>query len=124
MRRVRTHDPTAYLLALAGIAFVAGFGLLAVEQTGFGEHVHRWHHFWWLVGVFVVGVGIALTITSIVAFVREMKDVEVEATSESSIASPQSTGPGGEIEEEIVRKFRSPAGKRRSQWLPGGRRRS
>jgi hypothetical protein len=114
MRHVRTSDPVGYLLGLAGIAFVAGFGLLAVEQAGFGEHVHRWVHFWWLFGVVVVGAGLLLVIASIVAFVREMRHVEVEATSEIPAAPTRTTTTTGEIEEEIVRKFR-PAGQRKTR---------
>ena len=73
MRRLRLHDPPGYLLALAAVALLAGFGLMGYEGARFGEHADPWHHFWFDLGVGFIGLALVLVIASVVLFVREMR---------------------------------------------------
>lgn len=71
MRRLRTHDPPGYLLALAGVVALIGGVLMSYEGTRFGEHADPWHHFWFCCGVGLVGCAVALAVVSVVLFVKE-----------------------------------------------------
>jgi hypothetical protein len=73
MRRVRLHDPAGYLLALAGVALLVGFGFMGYEGTRFDDHAHPWHHFWFDFGVGWVVFAAALVIASVVLFVRDTR---------------------------------------------------
>jgi hypothetical protein len=74
MRRVRLHDPAGYLLALAGISLLVGFGLMSYEGTRLGEHADPWHHFTFDVAVFgFCGLAALLVTASVILFVRDMR---------------------------------------------------
>jgi hypothetical protein len=111
MRRLRTHDPPGYLLALAAIALLAGFGLMGYEGTRFGEHADPWHHYWFDLGVGFIGLALVLVVASVSMFVRDVRresNGEHELTGRKQFTSRSSAAPAGEIEEEveIKRRFR------------------
>jgi hypothetical protein len=74
MRRLRTHDPPGYLLALAAAVALIGGVLMTYEGSRFGEHADPWHHFWFDFGVGIVGLAVALVIASVILFVRRCGD--------------------------------------------------
>ena len=73
MRRVRLHDPAGYMLALAGVSLLAGFGLMGYEGTRFGDHADPWHHFWFCFGVGFLGVAAVLVLISMGLFIRDVR---------------------------------------------------
>jgi hypothetical protein len=97
------------LLALAGIALLVGFGFMAYEGTRLGAHADPWHHFWFEFGVGWLAFAALMVAISVFLFAREMRDGdESESTSEGSVVSGPTSTPSGEVEEEIVRRFRRP----------------
>jgi hypothetical protein len=99
MRRIRLHDPAGYLLALAGISLLVGFGLMGYEGTRFGEHADPWHHFWFDFGVGFIGLAAVLVGVSIRLFVREMRRPQAEE--QELTGSTRGPTPAPKIVEEV-----------------------
>jgi hypothetical protein len=109
MRRLRLHDPPGYMLNLAAVLAVMGFGLMGYEGTRFGDGADPWRHFWFCLGVGIVGVAIGVTVASVVLFIKEQRHPqEQELASMEQSTSRESAAATGEIEEgtEIKRRFR------------------
>lgn len=109
MRRLHIHDPPGYMLSLAAVLALIGFGLMSYEGTRFGDHADPWHHFWFCFGVGIVGAAVGLTATSVVMFVKEHRrpTEEREEASPEQLTSGRNAPTTGPIEEEteIKRRF-------------------